>query len=154
MLSTPPAFILSQDQTLELKVCSGRINIWLILPLFTYVLGVVPKILVRIFGVGIYCFVIKVQLLVSFETERRRRDLNPCAAVNDLLPFQGSPFGQLGYFSMLDDYDLYMNGKIERREWDSNPRPLSESLVFKTSSLNRSDTSPRYPMPVPKVGKW
>ena len=31
--------------------------------------------------------------------ERRRRDLNPCAAVNDLLPFQGSPFGQLGYFS-------------------------------------------------------
>ena len=31
--------------------------------------------------------------------ERRRRDLNPCAAINDLLPFQGSPFGQLGYFS-------------------------------------------------------
>ena len=29
-----------------------------------------------------------------------------------------------------------------RREWDSNPRPLSESLVFKTSSLNHSDTSP------------
>ncbi len=31
--------------------------------------------------------------------ERRRRDLNPRAATNDLLPFQGSPFGQLGYFS-------------------------------------------------------
>ena len=30
---------------------------------------------------------------------RRRRDLNPRAAINDLLPFQGSPFGQLGYFS-------------------------------------------------------
>ena len=29
-----------------------------------------------------------------------------------------------------------------RRGWDSNPRPLSESLVFKTSSLNRSDTPP------------
>ena len=29
-----------------------------------------------------------------------------------------------------------------RRGWDSNPRFLSESLVFKTSSLNRSDTSP------------
>ena len=35
----------------------------------------------------------------SVQTERRRRDLNPCAAINDLLPFQGSPFGQLGYFS-------------------------------------------------------
>ena len=31
---------------------------------------------------------------------RRRRDLNPRAATNDLLPFQGSPFSQLGYFSM------------------------------------------------------
>ena len=25
--------------------------------------------------------------------------MNPRAAINDLLPFQGSPFGQLGYFS-------------------------------------------------------
>lgn len=31
---------------------------------------------------------------------------------------------------------------MTRRGWDSNPRPLSESLVFKTSSLNHSDTSP------------
>ena len=29
-------------------------------------------------------------------TERRRRDLNPRAATNDLLPFQGSPFSHLG----------------------------------------------------------
>ncbi len=29
-----------------------------------------------------------------------------------------------------------------RREWDSNPRPVAGSLVFKTSSLNRSDISP------------
>ena len=35
--------------------------------------------------------------------KRRRRDLNPRAAINDLLPFQGSPFGQLGYFSKLID---------------------------------------------------
>ena len=27
---------------------------------------------------------------------RRRRDLNPRAAINDLLPFQGSPFSLLG----------------------------------------------------------
>ena len=41
------------------------------------------------------------QVLFSsfFKPERRRRDLNPRAAINDLLPFQGSPFGQLGYFS-------------------------------------------------------
>ena len=32
---------------------------------------------------------------------RRRRDLNPRAAINDLHPFQGCPFGQLGYFSTL-----------------------------------------------------
>ena len=39
--------------------------------------------------------------LNQFSVKRRRRDLNPCAAINDLLPFQGSPFGQLGYFSKL-----------------------------------------------------
>ena len=35
-----------------------------------------------------------------FSSERRRRDLNPRAAINDLHPFQGCPFGQLGYFSI------------------------------------------------------
>ena len=40
-------------------------------------------------------------LLSFLKKERRRRDLNPRAAINDLLPFQGSPFGQLGYFSKL-----------------------------------------------------
>ena len=34
------------------------------------------------------------------------------------------------------------NKWLERRRWDSNPRYLSVSLVFKTSSLNHSDTSP------------
>ena len=34
------------------------------------------------------------------------------------------------------------NSLLWRRGWDSNPRPLAESLVFKTSSLNHSDTSP------------
>ena len=32
----------------------------------------------------------------KFFIERRRRDLNPRAATNDLLPFQGSPFSHLG----------------------------------------------------------
>ncbi len=30
--------------------------------------------------------------------------MNPRAAINDLLPFQGSPFGQLGYFSITARY--------------------------------------------------
>ena len=37
----------------------------------------------------------------AVSSERRRRDLNPRAAINDLHPFQGCPFGQLGYFSIL-----------------------------------------------------
>ena len=39
------------------------------------------------------------KFLFQRNLKRRRRDLNPRAAINDLLPFQGSPFGQLGYFS-------------------------------------------------------
>ena len=42
---------------------------------------------------------VKIPFLNSVSNKRRRRDLNPRAATNDLLPFQGSPFGQLGYFS-------------------------------------------------------
>ena len=46
-------------------------------------------------------FALSRTFLLSFlKKERRRRDLNPRAAINDLLPFQGSPFGQLGYFSI------------------------------------------------------
>ena len=41
------------------------------------------------------------KLFIQEVSKRRRRDLNPRAAINDLLPFQGSPFGQLGYFSKL-----------------------------------------------------
>ena len=44
-------------------------------------------------------------LLCTKYQERRRRDLNPRAAINDLHPFQGCPFGQLGYFSMLQNSD-------------------------------------------------
>ena len=100
--------------------------------------------------------------LKIFSSERRRRDLNPRAAVNDLHPFQGCPFGQLGYFSEFVHFIklqhvLFITFPItkgiprnspcyerncNRRGWDSNPRSLSRSLVFKTSSLNRSDTSP------------
>ena len=36
-----------------------------------------------------------------------------------------------------------------RREWDSNPRPLAGSPVFKTGSLNHSDISP-YTRALPK----
>ena len=36
------------------------------------------------------------EVFSSISVERRRRDLNPRAATNDLLPFQGSPFNHLG----------------------------------------------------------
>ena len=35
-------------------------------------------------------------LFDMFSNQRRKRDLNPRAATNDLLPFQGSPFSLLG----------------------------------------------------------
>ena len=36
------------------------------------------------------------QVVSTLFTQRRRRDLNSRAAINDLLPFQGSPFSHLG----------------------------------------------------------
>ncbi len=55
----------------------------------------------------------------------------------------------LEYFSKGDYYKIFVQRYASndlffwRRGWDSNPRYLSVSLVFKTSSLNRSDTSPQ-----------
>ena len=70
---------------------------------------------------------------------RRRRDLNPRASHPTYSLSRGAP-SPLGYFSV-----WIFNFAIEkcwRRGRDSNPWLCEESLVFKTSSLNRSDTSP------------
>ena len=102
--------------------------------------------------------------------ERRRRDLNPRAAVNDLLPFQGSPFGQLGYFSKLPYlfylvlakttigiisylfsfvkrfFDLFFKSFSlnKRRGWDSNPRALADKRFSRPPRYDHFDTSPKH----------
>ena len=105
------------------------------------------------------------QVLFSsfFKPERRRRDLNPRAAINDLLPFQGSPFGQLGYFSKLP-YAIashfseafyiisrcfsfvknffYLFHSQQRREWDSNPRALADKRFSRPPRYDHFDISP------------
>ena len=87
-------------------------------------------------------------LFQFFRTERRRRDLNPRAAVNDLHPFQGCPFGQLGYFSELFiiihlppmyQTQLYFG---ERRGWDSNPCALADKRFSRPPRYDHFDTSP------------
>ncbi len=47
----------------------------------------------NMFRAFVICIYISAQRLL---VERRRRDLNPRAAINDLHPFQGCPFGLLG----------------------------------------------------------
>ena len=47
----------------------------------------------------------------------------------------------VGELSKIKIYNMVKYHK--RRRWDSNPRPLAESPVFKTGSLNHSDTSPK-----------
>ena len=76
--------------------------------------------------------------------------MNPCAAINDLLPFQGSPFGQLGYFSEYITRYLIRSLKIfklncifnERRGWDSNPCALADKRFSRPPRYDHFDTSP------------
>ena len=95
--------------------------------------------------------------------------MNPRAAINDLLPFQGSPFGQLGYFSKLpyaialvyfftrsvlyyialfffcqELFRLFQNLFIlnKRREWDSNPRALADKRFSRPPRYDHFDISP------------
>ena len=93
--------------------------------------------------------------------------MNPRAAINDLLPFQGSPFGQLGYFSKLpyaiasffhqNRFILYRVVFVlsrtfltffksyflnKRREWDSNPRALADKRFSRPPRYDHFDISP------------
>ena len=65
-----------------------------------------------------------------FWKKRRRRDLNPRAAINDLLPFQGSPFGQLGYFSKRPRFVICIS-----QITISHFRALYQVLTFLSKSL-------------------
>ena len=99
--------------------------------------------------------------------------MNPRAAINDLLPFQGSPFGQLGYFSKLPyllskffiklfllscdslfsitDVSLFVKHFLnlffkvfnKRREWDSNPRALADKRFSRPPRYDHFDISPK-----------
>ena len=98
--------------------------------------------------------------------------MNPRAAINDLLPFQGSPFGQLGYFSKLPYllskffiklfllscdslfsitdvfhfvkyfFHLFLQVLNKRREWDSNPRALADKRFSRPPRYDHFDISP------------
>ena len=91
------------------------------------------------------CFTVQLSRCSGLLSERRRRDLNPRAAINDLHPFQGCPFGQLGYFSRntfarikpvfdcMVETHLYALDQAERMGFEPM-RPCGQT-VFKTASL-------------------
>ena len=80
--------------------------------------------------------------------ERRKRDLNPRAAVNDLLPFQGSPFSHLGISPKCLSMTVLLNccsltlSRVKRREWDSNPRALADKRFSRPPRYDHFDISP------------
>ena len=57
-------------------------------------------------------FLIFLKYLVFKKIKTEKEGFEPSRRVNDLLPFQGSPFGQLGYFSklpyLLSSSDIYL----------------------------------------------
>jgi hypothetical protein len=70
--------------------------------------------------------------------------LNPRAAINDLLPFQGSPFSRLGTSPQAPKSTGYVRPVecIERRGWDSNPRALADKRFSRPPRYDHFDTSP------------
>ena len=83
----------------------------------------------------------KSTLLGGFFVWRRKRDLNPRDGYPPYSLSRGAPSADLGISPWRSDH-LIFRGKDWRREWDSNPRCVAASPVFKTGSLNRSDISP------------
>ena len=83
---------------------------------------------------------------INGDHQRRRRDLNPRAAINDLLPFQGSPFSRLGTSPQAPKSTGYVRPVecIERRGWDSNPRALADKRFSRPPRYDHFDTSPYF----------
>ena len=73
---------------------------------------------------------------ITVDFWRRRWDLNPCAGYPTYSLSRGAPSPTW----------VLLHGEYKRKMWrrgrDSNSWSLTRSLVFKTSSLNHSDTSP------------
>ena len=100
-----------------------------------------------IFQGWLYCSIIKVLEHATYAVGRilvrRWRDLNPRAAINDLLPFQGSPFDLLGISPKALPNELYDQGNIrKRRGWDSNPCAPKDKRFSRPPRYDRFDTSP------------
>ena len=84
--------------------------------------------------------------------------MNPRAATNDLLPFQGSPFNHLGTSALVDSHlvltrlifssapgtNLSSSAVQQRREWDSNPRALADKRFSRPPRYDHFDTSPNF----------
>ena len=71
--------------------------------------------------------------------------MNPRAAINDLLPFQGSPFSRLGTSPQAPKSTGYVRPVecIERRGWDSNPRALADKRFSRPPRYDHFDTPAR-----------
>ena len=74
--------------------------------------------------------------------------MNPRAAINDLHPFQGCPFGLLGtspsglnHQPHVFDYRIRPS-HFQRRGWDSNPRALADKRFSRPPRYDHFDTSP------------
>ena len=80
---------------------------------------------------------------MSFFVLAEKEGFEPSLRSSRTTPLAGEPLRPLGYFSKPKEYTTVRADSDKwRRERDSNPRPLAESLVFKTSSINHSDISP------------
>ena len=76
------------------------------------------------------------------------REIWTLAALSDPTPLAGAPLRPLEYYStsQSDKLFTFSHKMAERMRFEPMVRSR-ESLVFKTSSLNHSDTSPQWPPP-------
>ena len=72
--------------------------------------------------------------------------MNPRAAINDLLPFQGSPFSRLGTSPKVAELEIHYVKYVvtnRRRGWDSNPCALADKRFSRPPRYDHFDTSPK-----------
>ena len=99
-----------------------------------------PKLFVKNF----FNFFRSFQLLKK--SKRRRRDLNPRAALTTYSLSRGAPSASLGTSPSVRISFIHIqihNVNCERREWDSNPRALADKRFSRPPRYDHFDTPAR-----------
>ena len=147
VLSTPPAFILSQDQTLIFRICFLDFSspAGLLRKSILYLVFVLLNLFLESFRVG-HAVQLSRFIQLSLSGEEGIWTLAPLLTTYSLS--RGAPSATWVLLQISRCHNRYLitvfsSQNAERREWDSNPRALADKRFSRPPRYDHFDISPQ-----------